>query len=75
MNSVETLRYEEMAELPTFKEGLDRLLNRKKYDFILTAQSIEREALTGFVEKAIGEGNAVLIQREWNGYMVVVWRD
>jgi len=61
--------------LPKFKASLDRLLNRKAYDFILSAHSVDSDNLSQFVERAVSEGNAVLIQREYHGHMVVVWKD
>lgn len=75
VSSIEALHYNEAIELPKFKASLNRLLNKKAYDFILSCQSVTRENLLRFVDKAISEGNAVLIEREWNGYMVIVWKD
>jgi len=65
----------EAVELPKFKASLDRLLNKRAYDSIFSVHSITLEDLPRFVEKAVNEGNALLIQREWNTYMVVVWKD
>ncbi len=67
--------HDEVVELPKFKDSLDRLLNKRAYNFILTTHSIEAEDLSQFVGKATDEGNAVLIQREHNGYMVTLWKD
>ncbi len=75
INEIETLRYNEALELPKFKAALDRLLNRKSYDFTLACQSVTAEALPQFIDKAISEGNAILIQREHCGYMVILWKD
>jgi len=69
------LRYDEACKLPRFKASLDKLLNRREYGLILSTHSIEAEDLHPFIEKAINEGNAVLIEREWNGYMVILWKD
>jgi len=74
-SEIEMLNYYEAIQLPKFKASLDRLLNRKAYDYILSIHHISPENLSQFVEKAISEGNAVLIQREWNGYMVTLWKD
>lgn len=75
VSNIEALRYDEAVSLPKFKASLDRLLDKKAYDFILTVHSISSEDLSRFVERAVGEGNAVLIQREWNGYEVIIWKD
>ena len=75
VSEIEVLRYNEAIELPKFKANLDRLLNKKAYDWILTCHSVTAENLPQFIDKAISEGNAVLIQRECDGYMVVVWKD
>lgn len=68
-------KYNEAVELPKFKASLDRLLNKRAYDMVLTAHSVEEQDLCQFVEKAISEGNTVLIEREWNGFMVILWKD
>ena len=75
ISDIEALRYNEVIEIPKFKASLDRLLNKKAYDFILSVHSVTREDLPQFIDKAIGEGNAVLIQREYCGYMVILWKD
>lgn len=78
MDTSETLamlKYTEALQLPKFKASLDRLLNRRNYDSILSTHSIDQKDLLQFTEKAISEGNAVLIQREYCGYMVIIWRD
>jgi len=75
ISTIEALRYQEALELPKFKAALDRLLNRKCFDYILDTHSVSPEELTDFVDKAICEGNAVLVQREYNGFFVVVWKD
>lgn len=75
VSEMEALRYDEVVKLPEFKNGLDRLLNKKAYDLILSTHSISPKDLSQFVEKAVSEGNAILIQQEWNGYMVIVWKD
>ena len=75
VSDIEVLHYNEAIELPRFKASLDRLLNKRAYDFVLTVHDVSPESLAQFVEKAVGEGNAVLIEREWNGFMVVVWKD
>ncbi len=75
VSDIEALRYNEAIELPKFKASLDRLLNKKAYDFILSTHSVSSENLSQFVEKAASEGNAVYIQREYCGYMVVLWKD
>ena len=74
-DDIEALHFNEASELPRFKASLDRLLNKKAYDFVLSTHSITREELSQFVEKALGEGNAVLLQREYCGYMAVIWKD
>ena len=74
-SEVELLRYNEAVELPRFKASLDRLLNKKAYDFLFATHSVTAEDLPRFIDKAISEGNAVLIQREYCGYMVILWRD
>ena len=74
-SEIELLRYNEAVELPRFKASLDRLLNKRAYDFILTTHSVTAEDLPQFIDKAISEGNAVLIQREYCAYMVILWRD
>ena len=75
VTDLEALKYNEALKLPKFKAALDRLLNRREFDFILTAHSVPAGQLAGFIEQVISEGNAVLIEREWNGYIVVVWKD
>ena len=75
VSEIEALRYSEAVELPKFKASLDRLLNKKSYDFILSVHSLSEEELPQFAERAVSEGNAVLIQREWNGFMAIVWKD
>ena len=75
ITGIEALRYNEAVELPKFKAALDRLLNRKCFDYILDTHSVSPEKLTDFVDKAICEGDAVLIQREFDGFFVVVWKD
>ena len=64
VSEIEALHYNEAVELPKFKASLDRLLNKRAYDLILSTHSITSENLSQFVEKATSEGNAVLIQRE-----------
>ena len=75
VSDIEALRYNEALQLPKFKASLDRLLNKKSYDWILDCHSITAEDLSQFVDKAISEGNAILIQREYCGYMVTLWED
>lgn len=75
LKEIEMLRYYESVELPKFKASLDRLLNKKFYDLILSSHSVRKEELPQFVEKAITEGNAVLIEKGYNGYIVIVWKD
>ena len=74
-SDIEMLRHNEAVELPKFKESLDRLLNKKSYNFILTTRSVTVENLPQFIDKSISEGNAVLIQRDYLGYMVDLWKD
>lgn len=69
------MHYVQAVELPRFKARLNRLLNEDAYDAILTTHSIEASDLCQLIEKAVSEGNAVLIQRELNGFMVVLWKD
>ena len=75
VSDIEALRYDEAVSLPKFKASLDRLLDKKAYNFILTVHSISLEDLLGFVERTTSEGNVVLIQKGYNGYMVIVWKD
>lgn len=75
VSGIEALCINEAVELPKFKAGLGRLLNKKAYDYILVTHSLTQQGLSSFIEKAIEEGNAVLIQREYCGYMVVLWKD
>ena len=75
ISEIEALRYNEMIELPKFKAGLDRLVNKRIYNSVLSTHGVNPEDLLPFVEIAISEGNAVLIQREWNGYTIIVWKD
>jgi hypothetical protein len=75
MDDIAVLKYNEALELPKFKASLDRLLNKPAYDFILATHHISREELQPLVDKAISEGNAVLVQREYCGYFVVLWKD
>ena len=75
VSDIEALHYNEAVELPKFKASFDRLLNKRAYDYILSTHSISSEKLPQFIEKAISEGNAVYIQREYCGYMVVLWKD
>ncbi|KKL07249.1 hypothetical protein LCGC14_2587880, partial [marine sediment metagenome] len=56
VSTVEALHYNEAVELPKFKASLDRLLNKKAYDFILTTHSISTEILSQFVGRATLEG-------------------
>ena len=72
---LQILKYNEAVELPKFKKSLDLLLNRKNFNYILGIHSVEAQDLCQFIEKAVSEGNAVLIEREYNGYMVIVWKD
>ena len=71
VSDIGVLRYND--ELPKFKASLDRLVN--KYDFILSTHSITQEELPQFIDKAVREGNAILVQREYCGYMVILWKD
>jgi len=64
---IEALRYNEAIELPKFKDSLDRLLNRKEFDFILTVHHLDKAELQPFIDKAITEGNAILIEKEFCG--------
>ncbi len=75
LKEIELLRVDEALQLPKFKASLDRLLNKISFDLILSCQSVATEDLPQFIEKATGEGNAVLIEREHNGYMVTLWKD
>ena len=75
MNDIEAFRYNEALQLPKLKASLDRLLNKKSYDSVLDCQSVTAEDLPQFVDKAVSEGNAVLIQREYMGFMVILWKD
>jgi len=74
-NELEALAYDEMVKLPKFRASLERLLNKKAYMFLFTVHSITKEDLPQFIERATNEGNAVLIQHEHCGYMVVLWKD
>jgi len=74
VSDIEVLRYNEALQLPKFKASLDRLINKKSYDLVLACHSVTAEDLLQFVDKAIGEGNTVLIQREYCGYMVILWK-
>jgi len=73
--AVANIKYLEALQLPKFKRALDRLLNRKEFDYILDCQSVAPENLKQFIERAIEEGNAILVEREYNGYCVVLWKD
>ena len=72
---IDALRYLEAVELPKFKESLDRVLNKTAFNFLLSTHSVTTEELPLFIEKAIREGNAVLIEREFCGSLVTLWRD
>lgn len=72
---ISILKYNEAIALPKFKASLDRLLNKTSYDLVLSCHSISAENLLQFIDKAISDGNAVLIEKEWNGYMVILWKD
>jgi len=76
IKEISVMRYNEAVELPKFKASLDRLLNKPAYDSVLTTHNIpDQQDLSQFIERAISEGNVVLIEREWNGFMVILWRD
>lgn len=75
VSDIELLRYNESIQLPKFKVSLDKLLNKPTYDLILAVHSLTTEELPDFINKAISEGNAVLIQREYDSYMVILWKD
>lgn len=75
VNYIDALRYNEAVELPKFKASLERLLTKKAYDLILSVHHKDPENLAQFIEKAVSEGNAVLVQHEYCGYMVVLWKD
>ena len=75
MIDTEALHYNEAIELPKFKASLDRLLNRKEFEFILTTHHLNIEGLPPFIDKAISEGNAILIEKEYCGYNVALWKD
>lgn len=75
ITELEALRYNEAMQLPKFRASLERLLNKEAYVSILSVQSLTPAQLPQFVEKALSEGNAVMIQREWGGYMVILWKD
>ena len=74
LTELDALKYQEALNLPKFKVALDKLLNRPGFDLILSVHSITAEGLLSFIQKAIDEGNAVLIEREYNTYMVIVWK-
>ena len=76
LGDVEAMRYAETFELPKFKASLDRLLSKCAYDAILTTiHDIEISGLGQLVERATREGNAVLIERGYNGFAVTLWKD
>ena len=75
VSDIEALRYNEALQLPRFKASLDKLLNKKSYDLILTYHSMAKEDLPQFIDKALSEGNAILIERENCGYTVMLWKD
>jgi len=75
MEAKASITYLEALQLPKFKKALDQLLNRKEFDYVLDCQSVAPENLKQFIERAIEEGNAVLIEREYNGYCVFLWKD
>ena len=72
---VATLKYYEACKLPKFKACLDRLLNRAEFDWLFSTHSVDAAELLPFIEKAVKEGNSVLIEHEWNGYVVILWKD
>jgi len=74
-DEIALLKYDEALRLPAFRASLDRLLNRRSFALILSPHSVDAEDLIPFISKAISEGNALLVEREWNGYRVTVWKD
>ena len=72
---IDHIKYLEVTELPKFKVQLDRLLNRNQYDCSLDVHDIPGEKLADFVMRATEEGNAVLVQRQYCSYMVILWKD
>jgi len=53
IEDITTLKYIEALQLPKFKKSLDRLLNLKAYDTILSAHSIDEENLARFVSSGM----------------------
>lgn len=72
---LEDVRYLEALLLPKFEKSLERLMNRKEYETLLVCHHTDSEGLIPLVDKATTEGNAVIIQREYCGYRVIVWRN
>ena len=75
ITDIDALRYNEALELPKFKVSLDRLLNRKEFDFIITTHYLDKTELSAFIDKAVFEGNAVLIEKAYCGYYITLWKD
>ncbi len=72
--ALQEMRFCETTQLPKFKKSLNRLLNRRDYDQILTCHSIPSEDLPAFIQQSLNEGNAILIEPEYCGYCVTVWK-
>jgi len=72
---IAVLKYNEALKLPKFKASLARLMNREEFDYILVSHHLVAEALSEFIDKAISEGNAVLVEKENCGFCVTIWRD
>lgn len=72
---LEALKDDEALNLPKLRDALGKLFNQKAFVYILCEEHVFPEELLSFCQKAVEEGNAFCVQREFNGYYVLLWKD
>lgn len=74
IGEIERLKYLEALAFPKFQGSLTRLFD--KYESFMTYHHPQTiGALLDIIERACMEGDGILIQPEYCGYFVAIWKD
>ena len=72
--TLEKIRYIEAALLPKLEDSFDRLVN--KHRTIMTDYHVTSlPGALAIIEKALEEGNGLLVRHDYAGYYIEVWKD
>ena len=76
MSQIAAFRYNEALNLPKLQASIERLVNRKDYYNLITEHHLHSlDQLLSLTERACFEGNSILIQPEYCGYRILIWKE